>query len=336
MRQPATVASSTLPARTSLSWLSIVRPLFLPTRLQATTIQLFTLLMFAAAALCVDNFTSSGNIASILYSASAVGVAAVGLATVTIGGNLFALSLASSAAFASILFASLLHEGVAIACAAALGMGAVAGALQGMAVGLLRCNPIITSIAASSIIAGLATLVSGGRTVLAQGDAAWLGNGVLVAGFPYQALLFALVTLAGDVLMERTRVGRELRLRGTNSQAAELAGLRTRRVVLLSYALCGITAAGAGVLIAAQSGTGNMRVGGDLDFSAIAAVLVGGVAISGGRGRVVDAAAGTLFLAILTNILLVNNFAYEVQLMVKGLAVLAAVTAGALLARWRR
>ena len=325
----ATVATRT-PGAAPLRWL------FAPMRVQATTIQLLTLLLFVAAAFTLDNFASSGNIAAILYSASAVGIAAVGLAAVTIGGNLFALSLAPTAAFASILFAQTLQFGIAAACGAALGMGVGVGLLQGAAVGLLRCNPIITSIAAGSIIAGVATLVSGGRTILAQGDSAWLGNGTLLPGLPYQALLFAAVVVVLEVVMQRSRAGRELRLRGTNPQAADLAGLRTRRVVLQSYALCGLTAAAAGVLIAAQSGTGNMRVGGDLDFSAIAAVLVGGVAITGGRGRLVDAASGALFLALLTNILLVNNFAYEVQLMVKGLAVLLAVAAGALLARARR
>ena len=315
---------------------SLLRPLLAPARLQASTIQLLTVLMFAAASLSVDNFLSGSNVAAILYSASAVGIAACGLASVTIGGNLFALSLAPTAAFASILFAGNLQHGMAFASTAALGMGVLVGLVQGTVVGLLRCNPIISSIAAGSIIAAIATLTSGGRTILATGDANWLGNGVLLPGLPYQALLFLLAAVGLDHVLQRTRRGRELRLRGTNPQAAEIAGLRTRSVVLISYAICGLGAAAAGVLIAAQSGTGNMRVGGDLDFSAIAAVLVGGVAIGGGRGRVIDAAAGAVFLAVLTNILLVNNFAYEVQLMVKGLAVLAAVTAGALLARVRR
>ncbi|HSV53078.1 MAG TPA: ABC transporter permease [Burkholderiaceae bacterium] len=337
MRQPTPVSLPVAAQPKAFAEAALaLRPLFAPARLQATTIQLLTVLMFGWAALSLENFASAGNIAAILYSASAVGVVAVGLAAVTIGGNLFALSLAPTAAFASILFAGMSQHGLAVACLGALGMGAAAGILQGVAVGLLRCNPIITSIAAGSIIGGIATLVSGGRTVLATGKTEWLGNGVLLPGLPYQALLFLLVVVLVEVLMQRTRAGRELRLRGTNPQAAELAGLRTRRVVLLSYFLCGLSAAAAGVLIAAQSGTGNMRVGGDLDFNAIAAVLVGGVAISGGRGRIVDAAVGALFLAVLTNILLVNNFSYEVQLMVKGLAVLAAVTAGSLLARLRR
>ncbi|MBT9383570.1 ABC transporter permease [Pseudooceanicola sp. CBS1P-1] len=310
--------------------------LFAPARVQATVIQIATVAMFLLACLTVDNYATASNIASILYAASTVGIAAVGLASVTISGNLFALSLGSTAAFASIIYIQLSGLGVIGALLGSLALGVVFGLIQGIVVGLLRCNAIITTIAASSLIAGLATAFSGGRTVLATGGPSWLGNGAILPGIPWQAVIFLVVVVVAELLLQRSRTGWELRLRGTNPAAAELAGLRTRRVVVLSYVLAGAGAAMAGALIAAQSGTGNMRVGADLDFSAIAAMLVGGVAISGGRGRIIDVAAGTLFLAVLTNILLVNNFAYEVQLMIKGLAVLVAVTAGALLSRKKR
>jgi len=307
-----------------------------PARIQATTIQAVTVLMVILACFGVKNFATGANISSILYSASTVGIAAVGLAAVTISGNLFALSLGATAAFASIAFAAMSGYGAVPALAVCLLLGLVFGAAQGLVVGSLKCNAIITTIAASSVIAGIATLVSDGRTILSAQPQSWLGTGMLANGVPVQALIFVAVVIIGEVLMERTRGGRELRLRGTNPAAAELAGLRTTRMVVLSYALCGIGAAAAGALIAAQSGTGNMRVGGDLDFSAIAAMLVGGVAIAGGRGRIIDVASGTLFLAVLSNILLINNFAYEVQLMIKGVAVLCAVTFGALLSRKSR
>ncbi|ANT62237.1 hypothetical protein AYJ57_17595 [Salipiger sp. CCB-MM3] len=310
--------------------------LFAPARVQATVIQIATVVMFLAACASIENFASASNISSILYAASTVGIAAVGLASVTISGNLFALSLGSTAAFASIVYIAASGWGVLPALAASLALGLVFGLLQGLVVGWLRCNAIISTIAAGSLIAGLATWVSDGRTVLAEGGPSWLGSGTLIPGVPWQAVLFLLIVIVGEVLMQRTRAGWELRLRGTNPDAAELAGLRVTRMVVLSYVLAGAGAAIAGALIAAQSGTGNLRVGADLDFSAIAAMLVGGVAIGGGRGRIIDVASGTLFLAVLTNILLVNNFAYEVQLMVKGLAVLVAVTAGALLARKKR
>lgn len=310
--------------------------LFAPARVQATVIQIATVVMFLAACAVMENFASASNISAILYAASTVGVAAVGLASVTISGNLFALSLGSTAAFASIVYIAASGWGVLPALAASLALGLVFGLLQGLVVGWLRCNAIISTIAAGSLIAGLATWVSDGRTVLAEGGPSWLGSGTLVPGVPWQAVLFLVIVILGEVLMQRTRAGWELRLRGTNPDAADLAGLRVTRMVVLSYVLAGAGAAIAGALIAAQSGTGNLRVGADLDFSAIAAMLVGGVAIGGGRGRIIDVASGTLFLAVLTNILLVNNFAYEVQLMVKGLAVLVAVTAGALLARKKR
>ncbi|MCA0921442.1 ABC transporter permease [Pseudooceanicola nanhaiensis] len=310
--------------------------LFAPARVQATVIQIATVVMFLLACVSIDNFASAANLSSILYAASTVGIAAVGLASVTISGNLFALSLGATAAFSSIVFIMASGLGVWPALAASLLLGVAFGALQGLVVGWLRCNAIISTIAAGSLIAGLATWVSDGRTVLAEGGPTWLGSGTIVPGVPWQAVLFAAIVIVGEVLMQRTRAGWELRLRGTNPDAAELAGLRVTRMVILSYVLAGAGAAIAGALIAAQSGTGNLRVGADLDFSAIAAMLVGGIAIGGGRGRIIDVASGTLFLAVLTNILLVNNFAYEVQLMVKGLAVLVAVTAGALLARKSR
>ncbi len=310
--------------------------LFAPARVQATVIQIATVAMFLIACATIDNFATAANISSILYAASTVGIAAVGLASVTISGNLFALSLGSTAAFSSITYIWLASFGVIPALLGSLALGLAFGALQGLAVGWLRCNAIITTIAAGSLIAGLATWVSDGRTVLASGGPSWLGSGTILPGIPWQAVIFAAMVVIGELLMQRSRAGWELRLRGTNPAAAELAGLRVTRMVVLSYVLAGAGAAIAGALIAAQSGTGNLRVGADLDFSAIAAMLVGGIAIGGGRGRIVDVAAGTLFLAVLTNILLVNNFAYEVQLMVKGLAVLVAVTAGALLSRKTR
>jgi len=320
----------------TLSRPSPLSGLLAPSRVQATVIQIATVAMFLVACVSIDNFASALNISSILYAASTVGIAAVGLASVTISGNLFALSLGSTAAFSSIVYIQLAGMGVLPALAGSLALGLIFGAAQGLVVGWLRCNAIISTIAAGSLIAGLATWVSDGRTVLAEGGPSWLGNGAIFPGLPWQAVLFLVTVVVGEVLMQRTRSGWELRLRGTNPAAAELAGIRVTRMVVLSYVLAGAGAAIAGALIAAQSGTGNLRVGADLDFSAIAAMLVGGVAIGGGRGRIIDVASGTLFLAVLTNILLVNNFAYEVQLMIKGLAVLVAVTAGALLSRKTR
>jgi ribose transport system permease protein len=314
----------------------ILRNSLSPLRIHATSVRLATLLLFIIAAIGVPNFASASNIAAIIYAATTVGIAAVGLATITLSGNLFSLSLGATAAFASIIFASFVSSGIYLAVAGALGMGVLVGLAQGAAIGMMRCNPIITSIAVASIVTGIASTLSGGRTIMGQGDTSWLGSGVIVPGLPNQALVFLLVALVLDLIVQRMRIGRELRLTGSNPVAAQMAGLRTKSAVVMANVISATTAAAAGVLIAAQSSTGNLLVGADLDFNAISAVLVGGIAIAGGRGRVLDAAVGALFLALLGNILLVNNFSYEVQLMVKGLAVLLSVALGAMLLRMRR
>ncbi|MDM0071508.1 ABC transporter permease [Variovorax sp. J31P207] len=327
-----TSTSRTVAAAVTPSW----RHWFGPAHVHANAVRALCIALFVAACLWVPNFASTSNIAAILYAAAAVGMAAVGLAAVTLSGNLFSLSLGATAAFASIVFAEALGLGPLPAALLGVALGAVTGAIQGFVVGVLRCNPIITSIAIASMVTGAASLWSGGRTIMGNGDASWLGSGALWPGLPYQALLVLVAVLILDYGVQRTRIGRELRLVGTNRAAAELAGLRTRTAVVMAYVLSGVTAAAAGVLIGSQSGTGNLLVGADLDFSAIAAVLVGGVAINGGRGRVVDAAVGAIFLALLENILLVNGFSYEVQLMVKGAAVLIAVAFSALATRRRK
>nr|WP_319514586.1 ABC transporter permease [uncultured Cohaesibacter sp.] len=302
-----------------------------PSRMHATAIQAVLVMMIVMASLFVPNFASASNIGAIFYAAAPVGVAAIGMALITLTGNLFAMSLSATAALSSIIFASFMTSGFPIAALVALAMGAVVGFGQGIVVVRFRANPIITSIAAASLISAAAQYLSNGRTVLIEGDINWLGNGSLFGGLPFQAVMFFILVLIVEFVVERTRTGREMRLTGMNKAAALLAGLRASRAAIIAYIVAGCAAAAAGVLIGAQAGAGNLRIGQDIDFSAIAAVLIGGVGINGGKGRVMDAAVGAIFVAVLSNILLVNGFSYEVQLMVKGLAVIASVVLGALL-----
>jgi ribose transport system permease protein len=313
-----------------------IRHQFSSTRVQATSIRLLCVVLLVVAGIAVPRFASPANLAAILYSTAAIGMAAIGLAAVTLCGQLFLLSTGATAAFAAIVFVSALGFGMIPAAIAAIATGVILGAAQGIAIGVLRCNPIIASIAAASVITGIASLLTGGRTIIGDGDASWLGLGVLFPGLPHQGLLLLVATLAIELIVQRSRFGRELRLVGINGAAARIAGLRTRATVLASCVFAGAAAAAAGVLIASQSGTANLLVGSDLNFSAIAAVLVGGIGIAGGRGRIADAAFGALFLAIISNLLIVNNLPYETQLAVKGAAVLLSVALGALLGGKRR
>ena len=313
----------------ALEMKSVGAALLSPERVQSTAVWIGTILLAIWASAAVPGFASSANISAIMYSTSAVGIAAVGMAFITLSGNLFMLSMGATAAVSTIVFASFLHLGLLPSIVVVVLVGALFGLAQGIAVGVFKTNPIITTIAMASIITGAGSFYSGGLTIVGQGDASWLGIGRM-AGIPSQIVLFLLAALVFSFIVERTRFGRELRLIGLNPKAAHFTGLRVGRTLVIAYVLAAAAAAFAGALYGSQAAQGNLKLGAGLDFDAIAAVLVGGVAIKGGQGRILDAAIGAVFLAIITNILLLKGLSLEIQLIVKGLVVIASVILGAM------
>lgn len=303
-------------------------------RIQAVAIRMVTVGLFLWAVVEVDNFATRNNFSSILFSVSAIGTAAVGMSVVTLSGNLFMLSMGPTAAVASIVFAETLRHGLVVAVFACAMLGLIVGSVQGVVVGVLGANPIVTTIAAASIITGLGALYSGGLTTVGEGDPSWLGVDRRFGLIPNQLVVPVATTVVLTLIVEHARMGRELRLIGTRRSVAEHAALRIGRILVVTYAGAGLCAALAGALLASQSAQGNLQVGATLDFDAIAAVLVGGVAIYGGRGKVYDALTGALFLAVLSNVLLVNGLDFEVQLIARGAVVFVAVAIGAILQRW--
>jgi ribose/xylose/arabinose/galactoside ABC-type transport system permease subunit len=306
-----------------------------PERIQSTAVWISTILLAAWASATIPGFSSGANISAIMYSTSAVGIAAVGMALITLSGNLFMLSMGATAAVSTIVFSSFLYLGLLPSLVMVVVIGGVFGLIQGFAVGVVKTNPIITTIAMASIITGAGSFYSGGLTVVGQGDASWLGVG-RIFGVPNQILLFVVAAIVFGFIVERTRFGRELRLIGLNPKAASFTGLRVGRTLAIAYMLAAMAAAFAGALYGSQAAQGNLKLGAGLDFDAIAAVLVGGVAIRGGQGRILDAAIGAVFLAMITNILLLKGLSLEIQLIVKGLVVVGSVILGALAAGFRR
>jgi ribose transport system permease protein len=307
--------------------------LFGSTSIHAGSIRVATLLLIIVAAGVVPHFTEFGNVQSLMYSVAAVGVGAVGMALVTLSGNLFMLSMGATAAVSTVMFAALIHLGLGVAVLAVVLAGLAMGMVQGAIIALGRANPIITTIATSSIILGAGVLYTGGLTIIGDGDATWLGQGKLFGWLPTQIIVLAVFVIIGSFILQKTRIGREIRLIGMRSEVARIAGLRLMAATLFCYGFAGAAAALAGSLIASSSAQGNLTYGVDLDFNAIAAVLVGGISIRGGRGQISDAVTGAIFLAVISNILLVSGVSYEYQLVVKGMVVLGAVVFGALLAR---
>ena len=291
----------------------------------STVIGGITVLLIVASVVVVPNFATTSNVRALLLSVALTGIAAASLSLVTIVGQIFSLSIASMIAISTIVFAQTLALGAWTALGCATLAGLLIGAAQGLIIGKLQTNPIITTIAFSAILLGLGQLYTNGRTVTGQGDAA-LFNSNLLGVLPFQVLAFIVVTAGLFVWHKYSIAGRSITLIGLNHRAAQISGTRVWPLVLTAFALSGTGAGLAAGLLAAQSGQGNLLLGGTFGFDVIVAVVVGGIGVNGGTGTPFSAAVGALFVGLLGNVLALVGLTYENQLVVKGVLVLLAVT----------
>ena len=290
----------------------------------AVIMRIVTAAIFIGAWFLVPNFGTGQNVRFLLFSVSAIGIAAVGLSFITISGRLFSLSVGATVAVSTVGFATWLYLGLLPAVALTLLLGAVIGAAQGAVVGYLKANPIVTTIAAAAILVGLAQLYTNGRNITGDGDPSFLQSDIL-GPLPFPVFMFLLVTVVAWFVHRYTRFGRGLTLVGLNERAALVGGIGAGRLVTIAFALSAVAAALAGTLVASQAGQGNLQLGTSYGFDAIVAVVVGGVSIKGGIGSPLDAAVGALFVALVGNVLVLSGFTYENQLVLKGLFVVIAV-----------
>ena len=278
------------------------------------------------------------------------GLVALGLATVILAGGID-LSVGSVASLSAIVMAELWSAGLSIWVAALLGIvsGAGLGLLNGLIVTRLGTEPLIATLATSFIYASCATALAGASppSGFPAGFNA-LGAGALGGVLPYQLMLFAVLALGVGVLLSRTAFGRKVVMIGYNREAATWSGIRTGRVLLATYVLSGITAAIAGIVLAAYYSAVRPDMGSALLLTTITAVVLGGVSIFGGDGRIVGVVMAVLILGFLHEGLLIDGVSDMVITMVTGAILLAAIAirnavspsrgqgVGRLLARLRR
>jgi ribose/xylose/arabinose/galactoside ABC-type transport system permease subunit len=251
---------------------------------------------------------------------------AAATAITMIGGTLFSLAVGTTAAACAMAFLAVLPHGVVAAIVVTIALGAVLGAVQGMLIGTIGANPIIVTIAAASAIQGVALWKSDGETVVPGPGAPsvdWLNGRILT--IPVSVYVLFATVLVLDLLLRHSRFGSTLRLVGENRPAARAAGLPVVRTITLAFALAGVCVGIAGVEIGAFNGSASLASEGTLTYDAIAACIVGGIAISGGRGAVWQALGGALLIAVISDILLLRGYSEGLQILVKGIIVFVVV-----------
>lgn len=295
------------------------------------------MVLVAGFSLASPSFLRTDNIISILQATSVNGVLAVGVTLIIITGGID-LSIGTLMTFCAVVAGVVLTwmgAPMPLGVLAAIATGALVGLVSGTLVARAKIPPFIATLGMMLVLKGLSLIVTGtkpiyfndteGYTAISQGSLV----GRLIPQFPLPNGVLVLFAVAGAVawILGRTVLGRYTFALGSNEEAVRLSGVDTGRWKMAIYALSGGIVGIAGLLISSRLNSAQPALGLGYELEAIAAVVIGGTSLSGGRGTVLGTVIGALIMSVLTNGLRVLSVAPEWQTVVTGVIIIAAVYA---------
>jgi len=272
------------------------------------------LIIIAAASLLFDNFFSVNNFNNLFKRASIIGIMAIGEAFVILTGSID-LSVGYQCGFASIIAAMIgaATGNMALMIVVPVIVGAFWGMLNGFCVTKLRVQPFIVTLAAMSCINGVGLLITdGGNSIGIEHDLFNRMETESIGILPVSAVIMLAVVLTAAMASKYLRFGRYCYAIGGNEDSAIMKGIPVDRIKFLTYVLSGMCSALAGVVMAARTHSGNILLGEGYEMNALAAAVLGGILLSGGRGKVINSMWGAIIIMIIGNIINLNkNIPYQ-------------------------
>lgn len=276
------------------------------------------------------HFFTTENILNVTLQTSITAIIAAGMTFVILTGGID-LSVGAVVAFTGVVTTSVLLGGLplpiqyAAALASGLAVGALSGALAGMFVTRFRVTPFIVTLALMTVWRGSAFMLTDGRPIWGLPESfAGLGSGRLLE-VPVPTVVMVIVYIAAFVVLRHTRFGRYVYAVGGNAEASRLAGIKTRWVLMKVYIVSGVLSAISGIMLASRMNSGQPNAGLMYELDVIAAVVVGGTSLQGGRGSIVGTFIGAMLIGVLRNGLNLMNVNSYVQQVVVGVVILLAV-----------
>jgi erythritol transport system permease protein len=310
-------------------------------RLRAVIALVALIVAFAALS---PEFLTAANMTILVKHVAINAILAIGMTFVILSGGID-LSVGSLVGLAGMVGGALISKGIVVpgadvvfyphaslAIVAALAVGTAAGGLNGVLVSRFNVAPFIATLGALYVARGAALLLSGGATYpnltgdpsIGNTGFTWIGAGTLL-GLPVPIWLMAGAAVVAMFVSHRTPFGRQVYAIGGNERAALLAGVRVGRVKIRVYAISGFCAALVGLLIAAQLGAAHPATGETFELNAIAAVVLGGTSLMGGRGSIAGTLVGAFVIGVLADGLVLLGVSEFWQMVVKGLVIVVAV-----------
>jgi len=299
--------------------------------IQRSFLQRFGLLMVflllgLVLSLLSDRFLQVSNLVNVTRQASINGIVSVGMTMVILTGGID-LSVGSVLALSAVIGADLMKQGmpVFVAVLIALSIGAAMGAINGLMIARWRIPPFIATLGTLTVGRGLTLMYTQGQPVTGLPESfRFLGAGS-VGPIPMPIIIAAITFILAYIMLTRTRTGEYIYMLGDNPTAARLAGINTNRTTILVYALAGLCAALAGLVLIARLDSAQPVIGIGYEFNAIAAVVVGGTSFAGGEGTLTGTLLGALLLETLNNGLNLMNVSSLWEQVVKGVVIAAAL-----------
>ncbi|GAB3954763.1 ABC transporter permease [Kribbella albertanoniae] len=302
-------------------------------------------LVLALVVLCIvgvatsgDTFATGPNVLTILRAAATIGVVSIGMTFVITGGGID-LSVGAMVALSSVWATTLATQQLAtdyhwiFMVSTALLVGGACGLVNGLLIAYGKIVPFIATLAMLAAARGLAEIISDRRTQIVNNRSFVDLFGGSLIGVPTLVWIFVLVAAAGWVVLNRTTFGRRTFAVGGNTEAARLAGIKVQRHTVALYVLAGLCCGIAAVMLMARTTTGSSTHGQLYELDAIAAVVIGGTLLSGGRGTIVGTVFGVLIFTTLNNVFTLNNLSFSAQSVAKGVIIVIAVLLQQRLAR---
>jgi ribose transport system permease protein len=290
------------------------------------TCVIFLLIMGGATYQSPDFFTER-NITNVLRQGSGVGIMSVGMLFVILTRGID-LSVGSVSALGSVLVAYYIQDyAPSASIALVLLAGAACGLVSGITVAYLRLPAFVMTLAVMTMARGFAFIISKGQPIMAGDSGQSLmafANGYAF-GVPYPVVLMLVVFALGGVVLNFTKFGRLVKAIGSNEEAVRLSGVAVPRYVLAVYVISGALAALSGVIATGRTGVGAPTVSMGAELQVIAAVVIGGASLMGGRGGVFNTLLGALILGIIANIMNLANVPGYSQQVFMGLIIMIAV-----------
>jgi len=271
-------------------------------------------------------FLAPNNIINVIRQTSIYGIIAVGMTFVILTGGID-LSVGSILAVSGAVCAGLIHAQLPVAAviAAALGVGIAFGVFNGLFITLGKITPFVVTLGMMGIARGITLIYTNGYPISGlPEDFRFVGSGYLF-GLPIPVLIFIAVVLVAHFVLTQTRMGRYTYAIGGNEAAVRLSGINANFYKALAYVIAGATAGLSSVILTARLNSAEPVAGNGYELDVIAAVVIGGTSLSGGRGSIWGTFIGALMIGVINNGMNLLGISSYFQLVVKGLIIIGAV-----------